>query len=129
MPTNPTAIIRTTPADFVVEEIPAYPASGEGDHLFVTFRKTGLDTPRAVRALAELLGADAREAGWAGMKDRHAITTQTASFACRDGDAEAKLAQPPEGIEVLAVERHGHKLKTGHLRGNRFTITLRQLAA
>src|SRR4029079_11091478 len=74
------AEIRRTPEDFVVEEIPAYLPSGRGEHLFITFRKRGLTTPDAVRSLAQALGVDPNGAGYAGMKDRHAVTTQTASF-------------------------------------------------
>jgi tRNA pseudouridine13 synthase len=127
------ATIRAQPGDFKVDEIPAYSPSGEGDHLFVSFRKTGLDTAWAVRCIALALGVDASEAGWAGMKDRHAVTTQTASFFIRADAYEladvAKKLEGLEGIEVLATQRHGHKLKTGHLRGNRFCVTLREVAA
>src|SRR5690242_7129028 len=76
----PTATLRLSPADFVVDEIPAYAPSGAGEHAYVTFRKTDLTTPEAVKRLARALGSDPRDAGYAGMKDRHAITTQTASF-------------------------------------------------
>ena len=123
----PEAVIRRSPEDFIVEELPAYPASGKGEHLFITFRKRGLTTPDAVRALARALEVDPRGAGWAGMKDRHAVTTQTVSFAlpmARDaGAAAAKIAVP--GLEVLAAQRHDNKLKPGHLIGNRFTLVLR----
>jgi tRNA pseudouridine13 synthase len=125
----PEATIRRSPEDFVVEELPAYAASGKGEHLFVTFRKRGLTTPDAVRALARALEVDPRGAGWAGMKDRHAVTTQTVSFAlpmARDAAvAAAKIAVP--GLEVLAAQRHDNKLKPGHLIGNRFTIVLRDV--
>ena len=123
----PEAVIRRSPEDFVVEELPAYPASGKGEHLFITFRKRGLTTPDAVRALAHALGVDPRFAGWAGMKDRHAVTTQTVSFSlpmARDAAvAAAKISIP--GLEVLAAQRHDNKLKPGHLLGNRFTLVLR----
>lgn len=125
----PEATIRTTPEDFVVEEIPAYAPSGHGEHLFITFRKRGLTTPEAVRRLAAALDADPRSAGFAGMKDRHAVTTQTASFAFPIArDAEAQVARIAlEGIELLGAARHDHKLKPGHLIGNRFTLVLRDV--
>lgn len=114
----------------MVEEIPAYPPSGRGEHVFVTFRKERLTTPDAVRALARALGADHRAAGYAGMKDRHAITTQTASFqlplAC-DPEPLLAAAELP-GIEILGVARHDNKLKPGHLVGNRFRIVVRDVA-
>ncbi|WP_438021318.1 tRNA pseudouridine(13) synthase TruD [Sorangium sp. So ce315] len=123
----PAAVLRSSPADFVVEEIPAYAPSGRGEHVFVTFRKTGRTTPDAVRAIALALGADPGGAGFAGMKDRHAITTQTASFQLPLARDPAPLLEGAElpGIEILAVARHDHKLKPGHLEGNRFRITLR----
>lgn len=128
-PALPAATIRRTPEDFLVDEIPAYAPSGQGEHVYVTFRKVGLTTPEAVKRLARALGADARDAGHAGMKDRHAITTQTVSIQLPIAtDAAALLAAASlEGIEVLAVARHGNKLKPGHLQGNRFRVVLRDL--
>jgi len=127
---KPTATLRSRPEDFVVEELAAYEPSGEGTHLFVTFRKTGHNTHHAVRLLAEALGVDAKGAGTAGMKDRHAVTTQRASFPFPvERDPSEAMAVAIDGIEVLEARRHPHKLKTGHLRGNRFTIVLRDLAA
>ncbi|MRG98368.1 tRNA pseudouridine(13) synthase TruD [Polyangium spumosum] len=128
----PIATIRTSPEDFVVEEIPAYAPSGKGEHLYVTLRKTGRNTPDVARDLAHYLGADPRGTGWAGMKDRHAITTQTISIQVPLGDiedAEARIMEASlQGVEILEASRHGNKLKPGHLVGNRFTITLRGLA-
>lgn len=127
--TLPRALFRSRPEDFVVDELPAYAARGQGEHLFVTFRKVGLGTPDAVTAIARALEVDARGAGWAGMKDRHAVTTQTASFPfpiARPFEAAvAALAIP--GVTVIEAARHDNKLKPGHLVGNRFTITLRGL--
>lgn len=125
------AVVRRTPEDFVVEEIPAYAPSGRGEHLYVTFTKRGLTTPDAVRALAQALEVDPRGTGFAGMKDRHAVTTQTASFAfpmARDAEAAvARVAVP--GVTVLGAARHDNKLKPGHLVGNRFTIALADVPA
>ncbi len=126
----PTAVLRRSPADFVVEELPAYAPSGRGEHVFVTFRKTGRTTPDAVRAIALALGADPGSTGFAGMKDRHAITTQTASIQLPLARDPAPLLEQAElpGIEILAVARHDNKLKPGHLLGNRFRIALRGIA-
>ena len=129
-PHLPDAIFRKSPSDFIVDEIAAYAPSGAGEHAYVTFRKTDLTTPEAVKRIARALGADARDAGFAGMKDRHAITTQTASFQlplAKDPEALLAAAQL-SGIEILAVSRHNNKLKPGHLEGNRFRIALRGIA-
>ena len=122
----PAAVIRRAPEDFVVDEIPAYAPSGRGEHLYITFTKRQLTTIDAVSALARALGVDPRGAGFAGMKDKYAVTTQTASFAfpmARDAEAAVSAIAVP-GITVLSTARHDNKLKPGHLLGNRFTIAL-----
>jgi tRNA pseudouridine13 synthase len=128
-PDLPSATLRSTPDDFSVEELPAYAPCGAGEHLFVTFRKTGLTTPEAMKRIAAALGSDVRAAGHAGMKDRHAITTQTASFQVPIAVDPAPLlaAARVEGVEILNLSRHLHKLKPGHLHGNRFRIVLRDI--
>jgi tRNA pseudouridine13 synthase len=119
--------IKSEPEDFHVEEIPAYEASGEGDHLFVCFEKRDLDTHAAVRRIAEALKVDPRDAGVAGMKDRRAVTVQTASFfRARPEDA---LALDLPGIRVLSAKRHGQKIRPGHLAGNRFRIRILDVSA
>ena len=122
--------IKESPEDFVVDEIPAYAPSGDGQHVFVRFTKTDRTTLDAVRAIARALGCDPREAGFAGMKDRRAVTTQTISLQTPRGVTPAQLAERArslslEGIVVHEATLHGHKLKTGHLTGNRFTIVVR----
>jgi tRNA pseudouridine13 synthase len=112
--------------DFEVHEIPAYLPLGQGEHLYVRLEKRGLDTDRAIRALAEALGAAPRDAGYAGMKDRHAVTTQWASFSSKKSPEEALALEVP-GVRVLEASRHVNKLRTGHLDGNRFVVTLRGL--
>jgi tRNA pseudouridine13 synthase len=130
----PPGRIKQRPEDFVVEEIPAYPPSGQGEHVFVRFTKTDVTTPDAVRAIARALGCDPREAGFAGMKDRRAVTTQTISLhPPRELDPKQLAAQAAglsiAGIRVHEAALHGHKLKPGHLAGNRFAIAVRDVPA
>mgnify|MGYP001193049713 CR=1 FL=1 len=117
------AAIKVQPEDFRVDEIPLYPPSGEGEHLFVHVEKIGRDTLHVARDLARALGVSPREVGIAGQKDRHAVTTQWMSFPGVSPEAAEGLAG--EGFRVLTAVRHGNKLRTGHLRGNRFRILLR----
>ena len=124
--------IKVQPQDFVVEEIPAYAPSGTGEHVFVRFTKTDRTTLDAVRSIARALGCDAREAGFAGMKDRRAVTTQTLSLHAPRGIPPAELAGRArelavDGIVVHDAAPHGHKMKPGHLAGNRFTIVVRDV--
>lgn len=131
-PILPRALIKSCPEDFVVEEIPAYAPSGRGEHVFVRFTKRGLTTIDAVERLASALGCDPREAGFAGMKDKRAVTTQTASFHTPRGMDPLGVADKArsvdiDGIAVLDAAPHEHKIKPGHLHGNRFAIALREL--
>lgn len=116
-------VMRSSPEDFRVEEIPAYLPSGEGDHVYVRFEKRNMPTPDAVKAMARALSVDGRECGWAGLKDKNAVTVQWASFLRADPEKARSLAI--EGITVLEVSRHRNKLKTGHLHGNRFDLRVR----
>lgn len=132
MTSLPVARFRVEADDFVVEELPAYAPSGAGEHLHVVFEKRELTTFEAVRRIARALDSDERGVGTAGLKDRHARTTQAATFPfpIARGSAEdaAKRIDVP-GVRVLSVARHEGKLKPGHLAGNRFEIRLRGLDA
>jgi tRNA pseudouridine13 synthase len=117
--------VRQGAKDFQVDEIPAYVPDGRGDHLFVLFRKADLSTPEAVRRIAQALEVDAEQAGFAGLKDKHAITTQWASFFGASAERAAQISVP--GIEVMQATPHPHKLRTGHLHGNRFRLRVRDV--
>jgi tRNA pseudouridine13 synthase len=119
------AAIKERDEDFFVEEIPAYLPSGEGDHVYFGIEKRGLTTMRAVREIAGALGVRPDQIGCAGLKDARGVTRQTMSLEHSDPDRIAALALPR--IKVLWVSRHRNKLRTGHLRGNRFAIKLREV--
>lgn len=95
---------------------------GEGEHTFLWIEKRGLTTIEATRRLAAALAVDARDVGYAGMKDRHATTWQWVSLPRVEPDKAATLDTPE--LKVLQAKRHGNKLRTGHLRGNRFEVVL-----
>jgi len=127
---KPQATFRKSPSDFLVDEIPAYDASGEGEHLLLYIEKTNVTTYDAINRICHALGVDERGAGYAGLKDKRAVATQTISVPfelARSPDEALGLAL--EGVVVKNALRHRHKLKPGHLKGNRFTIVLRDVAA
>jgi len=113
------------PEDFRVDEIPLFAPSGEGDHTYVHVEKTGRTTEEVVRALAQTAGVRPRDVGYAGRKDRFAVTTQW--FSVPGLDPEYAPALVLEGARVLAAVRHGHKLRTGQLAGNRFALVVRDV--
>jgi len=116
--------IKERAEDFFVEELPLYSPSGEGEHTFFEIRKVGLATFDAVRLIARALGVPPKQIGYAGLKDARAVACQTLSVQGVLPDAVMALDLPD--IHVMWAERHRTKLKIGHLRGNRFTIRIRQ---
>ncbi len=119
-------VLRSADEDFVVDEEPAYLPSGAGDHVFVRIEKRGLTTPQAVRAIAGALGVPDRDVGVAGMKDRRAVTTQWLSLP-PPVTPEAARALELADVRILEAARHPHKLRTGHVRANRFRLRVRGL--
>ena len=117
--------IKQRPEDFVVTEIPAYMPCGRGSHIYFGIEKTGVDTRSAVVQISQALGRPARDIGYAGMKDRHAVARQMLSVEHVDPALVVKLDIP--GIKVQWVSRHGNKIRLGHLRGNRFDIRIRNV--
>lgn len=119
--------LRVEPEDFVVTEIPAYEPSGTGEHVFVWFEKRGLTTPQAARRIAEAAGAQPSAGSWAGLKDKHAVTRQWISIAGVTPEAIERTSV--DNVTILRVERNEKKLRTGHLKGNRFELRVRGTAA
>lgn len=115
--------LKSAPEDFVVEEIPAYPASGEGEHLYVLLEKRGLSTLDLVGRLSRELGLPRNVIGYAGLKDARAVTAQWISLLGIEEGAIAALEI--EGVTVRQVTRHRNKIRLGHLRGNRFFVRVR----
>jgi len=126
-PRASTLRIRVDPEDFVVDEIPLYPPSGEGAHTFVRIEKRLADSDEVARALARVAGVAARDVGYAGRKDRRAVTRQW--FSVPGLAPESALALDLPGVRVIEAARHVHKLRTGQLRGNRFEIRIRGAGA
>ena len=115
------------PEDFIVEELPLYQPSGHGTHTYFAIRKRNLTTLEAINRIARELQVKARDIGYAGLKDKRAITTQVLSVEGISPQQVLQIELPR--IEVLWADRHDHKLRVGHLRGNRFEITLRGVSS
>ncbi len=117
--------IKEHPADFIVEEVPLYLPCGEGTHLYLFVEKVGIPTLEAVHRLARALNRSKRDFGVAGLKDAAATTRQYLSIEHVTIDEVAALHVP--GVRIIETAYHRNKLKKGHLRGNRFVITIRDV--
>ena len=122
-----TAVIRQTADDFQVEEHLSFEPDGEGDHVFLQIRKRGLNTEDVAKRLARLAEVKSVAIGYAGLKDRSAVTSQWFSVDL-SGKVEPDWAGMEDGsIQILQCIRHRKKLKRGVLKANRFAIVLREL--
>lgn len=122
-----TGVLRAEVDDFRVDEVLGFDPTGSGEHAFLTIEKRGANTEWVARQLARAAGVAPVAVGFAGLKDRHAVTRQvfTVQLAGRADPDWSALAIP--GVEVLSAVRHNRKLKRGAHRGNRFRILLRDV--
>lgn len=117
---------KVGPEDFEVEEVPAYEPAGAGEHVWLWVEKRGLSTLDLLAEIGRALGRPPRDLGVAGLKDARSVSRQWVSVHGASEAAAGRIGG--ERWRVLAASRHGNKLRTGHLRGNRFRITLRGVA-
>ncbi|MCH2151829.1 MAG: tRNA pseudouridine(13) synthase TruD [Phycisphaerales bacterium] len=110
--------------EFLVEEISLFEPSGEGEHLYVRIQKNGVSHRDMVGRLVRAFDVPESAIGYAGMKDRRAITQQTFSIHTDKNDIP-KFDE--EKISVLWADRHQHKIRRGQLQGNRFSIRIRDV--
>lgn len=119
-----TGQFRGQPEDFIVNEHIDIALSGAGEHLWLQVRKTGANTDWVAGQIARCAQVPASEVGYAGLKDRHAVTTQWFSVQL-PGMADPDFSELPPEIEILYRQRHDKKLRRGALLSNQFILTLR----
>ena len=122
-----TARIRTTPEDFFVEEIASFEPSGAGEHLLLTVEKRGMNTAFAAKRIAAWVGVAESAIGYAGLKDRHAVTRQRFSVWLPKKIAPDVESLQSDELKVLEHAWHARKLPRGALAGNRFVLILRDV--
>lgn len=117
--------LKARPEDFLVEEIPAYEPCGEGEHIYLFIEKTNIATLQLVRMLSDHFGVRRDAIGFAGLKDKLAVTRQLFSVHVPGKKPEDFPALQAPNVVVHWVDRHTNKLRRGHLNGNRFIIRVR----
>ncbi|AHG21280.1 tRNA pseudouridine synthase D [Chania multitudinisentens RB-25] len=121
-------VLKANPEDFVVVEDLGFTPDGEGEHLLVNIRKNGCNTQFVADSLAKFAGIHARSVSYAGLKDRHAVTEQWFCLHLPGKESPDLTQFSLEGCEVLQAARHLRKLRIGTLKGNDFTLVLRQIS-
>jgi len=115
--------------DFLVEELALYEPAGQGEHLMLCIEKSGSTTTDIQRQIAKSFRVPRSSVSFAGLKDKHAVTRQHFSVHLpkpnteEDGLGRMQYTR----AKLLWAERHGNKLRRGHLKGNRFVIYLRDV--
>lgn len=122
---NLKGVIRTCPEDFQVDEIQQFTPSGKGEHVWLHIQKTGENTDWVGDLLARIADVPRKDVSFAGMKDRHAVTTQWFSVQMPGREAPDWKSQLPDSIILLDEQRHDRKLKRGTLKGNAFKLIIR----
>lgn len=125
------AMLKCLNEDFLVTELPLQLPCGEGEHIWLDIEKNGANTAFVAQQLAEAAGVQERDVGYAGLKDRYAMTRQWFSIYLPKGGMKGDMPdltqlQHPE-FKVLGQSRHVKKLRPGDLLGNRFRIVLRDV--
>ncbi len=111
--------------DFVVTEIPLYDFSGEGEHLILKMRKKDLSTWDAVQIISDNIGCKSRDIGYAGLKDKNAMTIQSISIPKQYEEKIDAFDHPK--IKFLEKTYHNNKIRVGHLKGNKFFIRIKRV--
>jgi tRNA pseudouridine13 synthase len=119
------ATLKLLNEDFSVTELPLQLPSGEGEHIWLDIEKNGANTAFVAQQLAAAAGVQERDVGYAGLKDRYAITRQWFSIYLPKGETPDLTALQHPEFKVLSQSRHVKKLRPGDLLGNRFRIVLR----
>ena len=117
------AAIRTTPQDFQVTEELGFEFTGDGEHDYLWIEKIGANTEWVARQLARFGDVPAKDVGYAGLKDRHAVTRQW--FSVPRWNSPDWITLEVEGVKLLEAQRHNKKLRRGAHKANRFQIVLR----
>lgn len=120
----PRAVLKAAPDDFHVSELTELVPDGAGEHLYLRLEKTLMSTPDVAIWLAGCYGVPEAAVGFAGMKDKRAVTEQWFSVHT---PLEADALPGRCGIRLCDATRHRRKLRRGQLAGNRFRVRLRDL--
>lgn len=119
--------IRSKYNDFYVEEIPEHLPSGSGPNTWILIEKIGRNTLDVVLDIARELKISRKRMGFAGMKDKAALTRQWLCVANSEPSEIEGLRNKLYNVEILEIKRNEKKLRIGQLIGNKFRILIRDV--
>jgi tRNA pseudouridine13 synthase len=118
-------ILKQIPEDFMVTEISNVKVLGQGKYLYLNLKKTNRNTLDCVKEIAKQLNIKEKDVGFAGSKDKHAVTSQLVSVR---GISKEKISKVKIDHCELNILGFGNKpISLGDLEGNSFEITIRDL--
>ena len=123
-----TALLRSEPSDFIVDEELSFTPTGAGEHMLLLVEKIGQNTQYVAKQIAAAAGLKARLVSYAGLKDRHAVTRQ---WFCLPVPIKQELHYQDwniEGVRILDTIRHQRRLKLGSIKQNHFKLRLRSVS-
>lgn len=123
-----TAEIRHQAEDFQVDEVLPFKPDDSGGHIWLKIRKKGINTDWLANELAKFAGVPQVAVGYAGLKDRHAITSQWFSVNMEGHEHPVWSEFETDDIQIIEQTQHGKKLKRGVLAGNNFKLILRNIS-
>jgi tRNA pseudouridine13 synthase len=118
--------LRARPEHFIVDEQLPYGPDGSGEHAWLRIRKRERNTHDVARLLARHAGVAQVAVGYAGLKDRNAVTTQHFTVHLPGREDPDWSGLEADGIEIVDVDRHSRKIRRGSLKANRFELTVTQ---
>ncbi len=121
------AKFKTCTDDFIVRETLSFEPEGEGTHAYLYIEKTNTNTEWLARQLARFAGLEAKEIGYAGLKDRNAVTSQWFSINLELAEQVNWDDFHLDGVKILKKTHHRRKLKRGVIKYNSFEIVLRDI--
>jgi len=119
------AVLKHLPEDFIVDEVSTIVPKESGRFVYFLLKKRNRNTADAIRDIARALSVPETRFGFAGLKDKIAVTSQVCSA---DGISAERLENVNvQGVSVMLLGFGDEPVHIGDLEGNRFRITLRGL--
>jgi len=116
--------IKKEPEDFIVEEVSTYPPPSNGRYVIARIKSRNWETNRLIEIMAHKLGISPNSIGYAGIKDKRAITIQIMSFPV---DIKRLVSLRLSDVEVEVLYKSSKPVYSGKLIGNRFHIVVRDV--